>query len=309
MEEPERTRVVAALLLVQVIFGLHYLATKVLVAVIEPAAWAALRITGAAVVFLAIFAAREPVRIARGDLLRLAAFSFFGVVLNQICFIEGLARTTPSHSSLIMTTIPVATIFFAVVLGRERLRRSGVAGILLSMAGVFVLLRVDDLELRSEWLLGDVLTQINGASYALFLVISKDLVQRVGPTTATAGILCFGSLGAAIYGGPAVTRLDPAAVPPEIWLLAAGVVIFPTVLAYFLNFWALARVKSSHVALFVYLQPIIASSLSVMLLGEVITTRLIVSSALVFLGVLFATQDLGTPVTPTRVVAAQREAT
>jgi drug/metabolite transporter (DMT)-like permease len=274
-------------------FGLHYLATKVLLGFVEPSAWAALRMLSAAVIFLAVWLMSRPAAIDARDLLRLAGLSIFGVLLNQVCFIEGLARTTPAHSSLLMTTIPVATLGFAVLLGRERLRWPAVAGILLSMAGVLLLLRIDDLELRSEWFVGDVLTLINGASFAFFLVISKDVVRRVGPVAATAGILCFGSLGATLYGGAAVARTDFGAWTAAHWWLAAGIVIFPTVLAYFLNFWALARVQSSHVALFIYLQPILAASLSVLLLGEIITERLVASSALVFLGVLFATQALG----------------
>jgi len=295
---PDRARVVAALVLVQVLFGLHYLATKLLLASVEPDAWAALRVLTAAAIFLGVWIAHGPVPIPPRDVLRLAVFSLFGVVVNQICFIEGLARTTPAHSSLIMTTIPVATLGFAVLLGRERLRRAALGGILLSMAGVLVLLRVDDLELRSEWFVGDVLTLVNGASFALFLVISKGVVRRLGPVTATAGVLCFGSLGAAAYGGGAVARLDFGAWGPQQWLLAGGIVLFPTVLAYFLNFWALARVHSSQVALFIYLQPILASGLSVAFLGEKITPRLVVSSLLVFLGVLLATQELGSETAP-----------
>jgi drug/metabolite transporter (DMT)-like permease len=242
---------------------------------------------------LAAYALRGGRRIERGDVARLALFSLFGVVLNQVCFTEGLARTTPAHSALINTTIPIATVLFAVLLRQERLRRSAAAGIALAMSGVLVLLRVDDLELRAEWFVGDLLTQANAASFAFFLVISKATIRRVGPLAATAGVLSWGSFGIALYGGPAVARIDLAALTPAIWAIAVFIVLFPTVLAYFLNYWALARVESSHVALFVYLQPILASVLSVIWLGEEITVRLVVSSALVFLGVLFATRGFG----------------
>lgn len=288
----DRARVVGALLLVQVSFAVHYVVAKILLATVAAPAWAAVRILSGAIVVLAVYAVRGGSRIERGDLLRLAAYSFFGVVLNQVCFIEGLSRTTPAHSALINTTIPVATVTFAVLLGRERLRRATAVGIVLAMAGVFILLRLDHLELRAQWFLGDLLTQINAASFGFFLVISKNTIRRVGPVPATATVLCFGSLGIALYGGPAVMRIDPAAVPGKVWAIAAFIVLFPTVLAYFLNYWALARVESSHVALYVYLQPILASILSVIWLGERITARLVISSLLVFLGVLFATRGL-----------------
>ena len=44
--------------------------------------------------------------------------------------------------------------------------------------------------------------------------------------------------------------------------------MFPTALAYLLSLWALARVESSKVAFFIYLQPLIAASLSFAILGE-----------------------------------------
>lgn len=72
--------------------------------------------------------------------------------------------------------------------------------------------------------------------------------------------------------------------------LAAYIVVFPTVLAYLLNSWALARVESSRVALFIYLQPVITAVLSATFLGERITPRLVASSALVFAGVLLASR-------------------
>ena len=60
---------------------------------------------------------------------------------------------------------------------------------------------------------------------------------------------------------------------------------FPTALAYLLTFWALARVESSVVAFFIYLQPLIATSLSVALFGDRLTPALVGGAALIFLAV------------------------
>ncbi len=275
-------------------FAVQYVAAKVLLDVVPAPAWATLRLMAGAAILLPLAAARRHGRgrpvLRRGDLLRLAVFSFFGVTLNQICFTEGLSRTTPSHSALINTTIPVVTVLLAGLLGRERIGKTAAGGIALALAGVLVLLRVDHLELRSEWFLGDLLTQTNAISFAIFLVISKDTIRRVGPGIATAGIFCFGSVGVALYGGPSLVNFDLGSLSRAHWMIAIYIVLFPTVLAYFLNYWALARVDSSRVALFIYLQPILASALSIGFLGEAVTARLIVSTVLVFLGVFFASR-------------------
>ncbi len=290
MKEGERARVLTALVAVQIFFAIHYPLTKVLLGTIPAPAWATIRLVSAAILMgaLALFLDRRPLPLV--DHLRLAGFALFGVVLNQICFIEGLARTTPTHSALINTTIPVLTLAFAVLLGREKLRRESALGVAFAMTGVLVLLRVDRLELRGEWFTGDLLTQLNAASFSFFLVISRRTVQRIGAVRSTAVLLGWGALGLLFYGGPEAAAVPRTAWTPALILMAAYAVVFPTIVAYFLNNWALARVDSSQVALFVYLQPILAATLSVILLGEVLTPRLGVASALVFAGVLFATR-------------------
>jgi drug/metabolite transporter (DMT)-like permease len=105
---------------------------------------------------------------------------------------------------------------------------------------------------------------------------------------ATAVLMCFGALGILAIGAPALAAADLSMVPPRAWGLAVFIVLFPTVGAYYLTYWALARVESSTVALFVYLQPVIAAALSAAVLGERITARVAAGAALVFLGVYVA---------------------
>lgn len=281
--------VFAALTSVQLMFAVHYVAAKVVLQSVPAPAWAAIRVMAGAALFLLVYARRGPRRLVARDHAALAGLAMLGIVVNQICFAEGLARTTPSHSALINTTIPVATLLFALLLGRERPHAAGLAGIGTALAGVLVLLRVDDLA-GAPWIRGDLLTLVNAASFSLFLVLSRDTIRRLGPTAATAGLLCWGALGVAAYGASSIGTLDPAVFTPRLLALAAYIVVFPTVLAYLLNSWALARVESSRVALFIYLQPVITAVLSATFLGERITPRLVGSSALVFLGVLLASR-------------------
>ena len=92
---------------------------------------------------------------------------------------------------------------------------------------------------------------------------------------------------------PALGGFDPTAVPGRIWALGAFIVVFPTALAYLLNFWALARVESSLVALFIYLQPLIATSLSILLLGEGLDGGMVGGALLIFAAVWFALRRKG----------------
>lgn len=284
-----RAAVVGALLLVQAIFGLHYVAAKIVLEAIPPLAWASIRVSAAAAVLLALSALLgRSLRFEPRDLGRLAAYALLGIAINQVCFVEGLHRTTPTHSSLINATIPVGTLALAVLLRRETADRWKLLAIAVSLAGVLLVVLPSGAATSSSAFAGDLLTLANGASYALFLVLSRRLLARSDPLAATTILLCFGAVQVLVVGAPALASFSARSVAPSIWLLAALIVLLATVLTYFLNYWALARVESSFVALFIYVQPILAASLSAMVLGERPGGRVLAGGALVFAGVALA---------------------
>ena len=285
--------VVAALVAIQVFFGIHYLAAKVVLREIPAPAWAVLRVGASAVILLAYAAATRKLPKGRRELGELAVYALFGVVINQICFIEGLSRTTATHSAILNTMIPVGTLAFAILLGREAFTAAKGWSLLLAFAGVMLVLRPDRASFTSETWTGDLLTLANGLSYALFLVISKRVLRRVDPVGATAVLLSFGSLGVGLYGARDLAALDFGAVSATAWWTGAFIVLFPTVAAYFLIYWALARAESSMVALYVYLQPVIAGLLSAIFLGERASATTLAGAALIFAAVAFATRRSG----------------
>jgi drug/metabolite transporter (DMT)-like permease len=222
------------------------------------------------------------------DLARLALYSLFGVVINQLCFVEGLSRTTPSHASILMSAIPVGTLLFAVLAGQERLTVRKGASLVVAVAGVVLIVQPSAAELAGASVLGDLLVVINALSYSLFLVLSKRVLGRVDPLAATALLMAFGAVGMLLPGLPALLRFDPAPVSGRTWLLGALIIVGPTALAYLLNYWALARVESSLVAFFIYLQPVIATGLAVWWLGDRVDAAMVGGAALIFLAVYLA---------------------
>jgi drug/metabolite transporter (DMT)-like permease len=244
---------------------------KIVVETIPPRTWAVLRAGSAALLLLALAAAlKRRLLLPTRDLARLAALSVFGVVINQVCFVEGLHRTTPTHSAIINTTIPIGALLFALLLGRESLDAAKALSVAVSFAGVMLVVYPQSSGFASVSLAGDLLTLVNAASYALLLVLSRRVLTRSDPLAATAVLMGLGFLGILAIGLPG---------------LAALIVVFATVLTYFLNFWALARVESSLVALFTCVQPLIATALSLAVLGERPEPHVLAGGALVFAGV------------------------
>ncbi len=274
-------KVVAALLAVQVFYGVHYLAAKWIVAEMAPGAWAVLR-TSTAFLIVAVAAVLLRRRMPPWkDVAQLALCALFGMVLNQALFLEGILRTTASHSALINSQIPSFALLWALLLGRERLNLRKGLSFLAGMAGVMVLLEVETFRFRGETLVGDLLTIGNAASFGLFLVISRGVLQRNDSVASTTVVMFFGALGLAVYGADDLAAASLAGLS----IRAVGSMIFAvlaaTVATYFLNLWALKRVQSSRVALYVFLQPLIASVAGVLLLNEQIGLRFAIAAALV----------------------------
>lgn len=285
----ERLAVAGVLLLVQVLFGLHYLAAKIVLAHIPPRAWATLRASGAAAILLLLAKLLGRTLPSSPALLgRLAAFSIFGVVINQVCFVEGLYRTSATHSSILNTIIPVGTLLFAGWLGHERLSARKIAATLVALAGVLLVVRPEAARTGSEALAGDLLTLANALSYSFFLAVSKPTVDRLDPLGATAALMGFGAVGIFLIGGGQLLSSNLRAVPATVWLVAAGIVALPTAAAYFMIYWALGKADPSVVALFIYLQPVLASALAILLLDERPRATTWVGAALVFAGVFLA---------------------
>ena len=287
-----RVRVYGALVLVQLLFGVHYFVAKLALEMMPPRAWAALRILGGATLLILynVFFLRQPAP-NRADLGRLAFFAFLGVACNQLLFVEGLARTTPAHSALINSIIPVATLGMAILLGKEQRTARRVAAICVAFASVLVLLRIESFRFEDTWVLGDLLTLANACSFSLFLVLSRDTLRRMHPLAATAWLLGLGALGVVAVGGGPLLGTDFGALPARFWWFAVYTIAGATALAYFLNSFALRHVDSSMVALFIYLQVPLATALSYFYLDDKPTPRFLLATAGIFFGVFLAVSN------------------
>ncbi len=292
LERPNDRQVTAALLTVQTLFAVHYIAAKWLLEQIPAPAWVALRVASAAIVLM-VLAGGSMRRVPWSWRLvgQLAVLAVFGVIINQILFIEGLSRTVPSHSALINTSIPVTTLLLAVIFRHERMTLPKALAVLFAFSGVTLLLSENRFDLSRTSMQGDLMCLANATSFSLFLVLSRPVLRKLPARAATATLFALGAIGVVAYGAPSLRALDWASVPVNVWWTGVFIVAGPTVGSYFLNSWALQRTESSRVALFIYLQFVLAAPLSWLLLDEQLSWRLIPAAVLVLAGLLLASRQ------------------
>ena len=120
---------------------------------------------------------------------------------------------------------------------------------------------------------------------ALYLVLSRNINRRLSPVIVTTGMFLFGSLFIGVYGSSSALQTHWTGLPYLVFGMMAYVVIMGTAMPYYLNNWALSKVESSAVALYIYIQPVVSALLSHYIYKENLTPRLILASLLIFTGV------------------------
>jgi drug/metabolite transporter (DMT)-like permease len=282
---------VAALLGVQALFGSLPVIGKVVLAVIPPIALVGFRVGITALILFVVQAVRRRLWLtSRKDYLIMAGLSVFGVTLNQLLFIGGLSLTKASNTSLLAATIPVFTLAVSVIAGYERLRTGKVLGMMLAIAGVVVLIDPRNASFSSETTLGDILIVLNSLSYGVYVALSKDVITRNGAFRSMMWIFIFASIVCVPLGGASMYSAGIAGVSGTVWLLVLYIAVVATAGPYLLNAYAISKVPSSVVAVYIYLQPIIGFVLAVLFLRESIGPAFITATVLVFAGVYLASK-------------------
>ena len=279
-----------ALLLVQLFFGTLPVFGKVAMREMEPFALAAFRaIFGALFLSLAAraFAGPEPRQTLR-EKGEVALLALFGVVANQVLFIAGLARTTATHATLLVATVPVFTILVGILTRRERPTARRLLAVPIAFGGVVFLLDPSGLTFRSEAFVGDLLVTLNSAAYAWFLVRARDVLARRSALSFVSQTFRYGALPILVLALPGLSRLRPAELSGDTIGAVAGVVLLGTVASYALNAWALARTSAATTAFFIYVQPLFAGAFAFLALGEEPSPRVFGAAALIFAGVALA---------------------
>jgi len=274
--------------MVQIMFATWPIVGKVVLRSVPTTGLVAVRIAGAALLFIVL--ERGSGTIKRKDWPMLVIVSLLGVVLNQLLYVKGLTFTSAINATLIGTAIPVFTLFVGVLLGQDRVTFRRLGGILLAGAGVIYLIEPARASFSGSTTTGDFLIISNSMVYGAYLAVSKDLSSRYGALTLIKWIFIVSCVFTLPVGAPATAQMIAAHLSWEIWLGIVYIILIPTAGAYYLNAWALARVPPSTVAVYIYLQPLVAFVLAPWLLGETLSWRALVAAVLIFAGVAIVTR-------------------
>jgi drug/metabolite transporter (DMT)-like permease len=241
-----------------------------------------------------------------GKLWTATYLGFFGGFLNQGCFTVGLNYTSVSHSSLIIGCAPILILLISRAMGLEAITRGKAIGMTLAFAGAAVVGMEQNGNTGAGSVRGDLLTLCAGIGLALYTVLGKRVAMEYGAMRMS----LLMNIAAAVLALPvAVWQIHALArggrlgtIGLEGWGAVFYMGVFASAVSYLLYFWALRYMTPARLGAVSYLQPIGATLLGLVLLGEPITRRVIVGGLLVIAGV-YAIQTRSEEPRPERELA------
>ncbi|MDR5730656.1 MAG: DMT family transporter [Terriglobia bacterium] len=219
---------------------------------------------------------------ARGWRILLIA-ALVGVPGQFLLQFAGLARTTVSHASLMVGTLPVVLAVGASIFAHERLDRIGWAALAVSSIGAaLIALGHSSAAARGDApsLLGDLMVVASLMISLVWILMNQRLLRDHSPLIVTAYGLMTGTVMLALWVF-AVDGPPPIHISVQAWLALAASGLLCTASTTLLWNWGLTRVPASRAGVFLNLEPMIGSVLGVTVLGEQLGTAAWLGAAMI----------------------------
>lgn len=210
-------------------------------------------------------------------------FIVMGLFNNIIPFsliFAGQARISSGLASVLNATTPLFALLVLASFGEERLILRRVIGVLIGLAGVYVLRDPDHVHSDSQ-LIGMLLCLGGALSYGFSGLWGRRNFNNVPPLTTTTCQLISSSIIMAVIAG-AIDQPWQLPMPGlTTWSAVIGLAAFSTALGYILFFRIMAQAGAANVMLVTLLIPVTAIGLGVLVLGEPLLMREIVGALVI----------------------------
>jgi len=276
-------------------------AKAILLTGISGARLSQLRVTAAFLILLAFVALfdRSRLRIRRNELLPLLTFGILGTAMTQWLYFVAIARLPVGIALIIEFTAPIWVAIWVRFGMRQSVRRTVWLAMIMALVGLAMVAQVwSGFELNTVGVLAAL-----GAAIALAVYFILGERQSHAPFHRDAVSLTMWGFGAAalfwafvqpwwsfpwadLAGTGQPLGIDGPAV--SLWLLTAWMVVLGTVAPFVLIVFALHHLTAAQASLVGLTEPLLASVVAWLALGEVLTAFQIVGGIVVIASVVVA---------------------
>jgi len=195
-----------------------------------------------------------------------------------------------SVMSILNATSPMFGLLLGAAFTGERLTVRKVAGLIVGIAGVALVARLDVLEGSPGPMAAWAVAACLGAAFCYGL--TGVFIKLRGAGAPSRGIAVGGQLFAALTLAPLLPLLPPVSTPGAVVLAnLAALGILGSAVALILYFRLIADVGATRALTVTYLIPLFALLWGALFLGETLTTAMIAGGALILAGTVLVTRE------------------
>jgi drug/metabolite transporter (DMT)-like permease len=273
-------------LLMSLIWGATWIATKAGIAAVPPFFFGAARYVLVSAVLL--FVVRDLPSVFRGRALRLIATGMLVVVATYAFIYWGMQYVASGVSGVVnMSMNPVCLFGLAILLGQERPTWRHALALVFGLAGLLLLfsgkatLTGDTMEL---W--GAAALVAGSLAYCLGSVLSRPLLEQITPLQLAAAQGLVGAVGLSalalvaepVSGSTFAALLTPAPLAGVLFLVICGTFIAYIIFLRLMRDWGAARA-----GLYSFVSPVVALILGAVVYAEPLTWRESTGAAIMLL--------------------------
>ncbi|HEX9900765.1 MAG TPA: EamA family transporter [Candidatus Methylomirabilis sp.] len=274
------------------IWGGMYVVSKYVLDYIPPMTLLAVRLViGGGALLLVMAASRTP-RVGVRDLPRMALLGLVGFGISLAAQFIGTRLSSASHGAVITSVTPAFILVFAATLLKERITWAKIAAVGIATAGVLLVVEQPEgfrLEARAFW--GDLLLLVAGITWALYTVLGRLAANRYPPVTVTT----YATLTGILWVLPAIPvelrGITWQPLPAAVWWGTLYLGVVSTAVAFYLWNKGFTLMDAATGSLFFFAQPVVGAALGWLLLGERLSARFLLGTAVIIAGGVLATRQ------------------
>ena len=252
---------------------------------LPPLTVVAARISLAALALFGLLGVRDRhlLRIQVRDIPFFLLFGLICVALLQASWAYAVSLIDVGVAVVLNYTAPAWAALFAWPLLGERLNRQKGIALLLTTAGVALIARIFDTQFLSLNVVGLLWALISGVLYGLYSIFIRRTLKRYSFWTVVTYTFAAGALFLLATQSP--SRIVSAFAQPGAALWLVVVALVPTLIGHTLFAFGLCFLEAAVATMVATIEPVMATLLAALFLGESLTWPQIIGGALVIAGV------------------------
>jgi drug/metabolite transporter (DMT)-like permease len=284
-----RTKAHLAVLSANLIYGINFSIMKhVTDKLMQPIALNLMRVLGSTLLFWLLFLIKPTsIKIQKKDILRVVFCALTGVVINQIMFVKGVSLTTTIRASLLMLVCPIAVVFIAAVVIKEKITLQKSIGLFLGVLGAVILVSMkENTKFATNPLLGDIFIIINALSYAFYLVWLQPLMKNYNAVNIIRWVFTIALFIMLPMGWSSLQKTDWSIFGVMDYAALVFIIVAVTFCTFLFNIYGVGILGPTVTGAYIYSQPLFAALISIFIIKDTNNLVLkILAAVLIFIGV------------------------